>query len=51
MKTTIKPETKKKLEIIARREKLIDHGLLSKGRAIDYLAEKELAGASKTGEA
>lgn len=35
--TTIAPETKLKLEKIARREKLTDHGLPSKGRAIDWL--------------
>jgi hypothetical protein len=42
IKTTIAPETKPGLEKIARREKLTDHGSLSKGRAIDYLVQKEL---------
>ncbi len=37
MKTTIAQETKTGLEVVAKREKLSDHGLPSKGRAIDWL--------------
>jgi hypothetical protein len=51
MKTTIAPETKKALEKIARREGLTDHGLPSKGRAIDFLVlnyQLIKAGATKT---
>lgn len=52
IQTTIALETKAGLQRIAKKQKLTDHGLPSKGRAIDYLVEKELkAGASNTGEA
>jgi hypothetical protein len=37
LQTTIAKETRKGLDTIARREKLSDHGLPSKGRAIDFL--------------
>ena len=50
-KTTIAAETRTGLAKIAKRQKLSDHGLPSKGQAIDYLVNKELAGASKAGEA
>jgi hypothetical protein len=49
MKTTIAKETRAGLERIAKREKLTDHGAFSKGRAIDYLVAKELAGSTKAG--
>jgi hypothetical protein len=46
MKTTIASETKKGLERIAKRERLVDHGLPSKCRAIDYLVQQDQAGAT-----
>jgi hypothetical protein len=51
LNTNVLPETKRKLQQIARREKLLDRGNPSKGRAIDYLVERDTAGASKAGEA
>lgn len=49
--TTIAEKTYKGLETIARRRRKGLSAKASKGRAIDYLVEKELAGASKTREA
>jgi hypothetical protein len=46
MKITIARETKAGLQKIAKDRKLSDHGLPSKSRAIDYLVQKELAGAT-----
>lgn len=42
LNTNVLPETKAGLEKIAKREKLKYRGVVSKGRAIDYLVRKEL---------
>jgi hypothetical protein len=41
-KTSVAGDTPIGLAKIAKREKLFDHGQISKGRAIDYLVRKEL---------
>jgi len=51
LQTTVAGETKAGLARIAKKLKLENDGVPSKGRAIDYLVKKELAGASNTGEA
>jgi hypothetical protein len=42
IKTTIEKRTRRGLEIVARDHNLKDHGLYSKGRAIDFLVNNYL---------
>lgn len=46
IQTTIAKETKAGLQHIAKKQELTNDGIPSKGRAIDYLVAKELAGAT-----